>query len=101
MTAKPQKNSRNHLPRELRLEAMPKEILDVDGAAGILGVSKKTVYQLAKDGEIPARKVGKEWRFARRNIIKWLEEGANHNDLAALFRAQKIRAAKRSPHRES
>ena len=31
MTAKPQKNSRNHLPRELRLEAMPKEILDENG----------------------------------------------------------------------
>ena len=47
---------------------MDKEILDVEGAATLLGVSTTTIYNLAHKGEIPATRVGREWRFARTNL---------------------------------
>ena len=47
-----------------------KEILDVEGAAILLGVSTTTIYNLARKGEIPATRVGREWRFARSNLLQ-------------------------------
>ena len=52
-----------------RIAMMDKEILDVEGAATLLGVSTTTIYNLARKGEIPATRVGREWRFARTNLI--------------------------------
>jgi len=49
---------------------MDKEILDVEGAAILLGVSPTTIYNLARKGEIPATRVGREWRFARSNLLQ-------------------------------
>ena len=43
-----------------RLAMMDKEILDVTGAATLLGVSTTTIYNLARKGEIPATRVGAE-----------------------------------------
>jgi excisionase family DNA binding protein len=43
------------------------EILDVDGASMLLAVSSSTIYSLARQGKIPATRVGREWRFARSN----------------------------------
>lgn len=39
------------------------QVLDASGAALLLMVSTKTVLKLARAGELPARKVGREWRF--------------------------------------
>lgn len=45
-------------------------------AAELLGVSQQTVLRLARRGELPGRKVGWEWRFSQRALIRWLEQGA-------------------------
>jgi excisionase family DNA binding protein len=55
-------------------EAVPKEVLNVEQAAVFLGVSVWTVRKMACAGELPARKVGREWRFSRRRLLEWLEE---------------------------
>jgi excisionase family DNA binding protein len=55
---------------------MDKEIVDVEGAATLLGVSTTTIYNLARKGEIPATRVGREWRFARANLIAWVANGS-------------------------
>jgi excisionase family DNA binding protein len=47
-----------------RIAAMDKDILDVEGAATLLGVSASTIYHLAQQGRIPATRIGREWRFA-------------------------------------
>ncbi|MCP4145411.1 MAG: helix-turn-helix domain-containing protein [bacterium] len=41
-------------------------------AASYLKMHVKTVCRLAKEGKIPARKVGSEWRFMRSVLDKWL-----------------------------
>lgn len=38
-------------------------------AAELLHVSTKTVLKLARCGELPGRKIGREWRFARNSLI--------------------------------
>lgn len=43
-------------------------------AAEYLKMHVKTVCRLAKDGKIPAKKVGSEWRFLRTVLDNWLAE---------------------------
>ena len=44
---------------------MAKEIMNPKEAAEYLGISKPTLYKLIKNGEIPAKKIGKQWRIAK------------------------------------
>ncbi|HEU4685397.1 MAG TPA: helix-turn-helix domain-containing protein [Nitrospira sp.] len=48
------------------------EILTVMEVARFLRVPKSTVYKLARIGELPASKIGKHWRFLRRDIHDWM-----------------------------
>jgi excisionase family DNA binding protein len=48
------------------------EILTVMDVARFLRVPKSTVYKLARIGELPASKIGKHWRFLRRDIHEWM-----------------------------
>ena len=92
----------NRLPDQLtllkptraeRIAAMDEEILDVAGAARVLGVSTRTVYALARKGEIPAMRIGREWRFALKNLREWVANGSAADQLSvALSRG---RVAKR------
>jgi len=43
-------------------------------AADYLKMHVKTVCRLAKEGKIPAKKVGSEWRFLRSVLDRWLAE---------------------------
>ena len=52
------------------------EILTPAQLAGLLQVEEEIVVELAEKGELPARKVGEEWRFARSAILAWLGEEA-------------------------
>lgn len=48
------------------------EILTVMEVARFLRVPKSTIYKLARVGELPASKIGKHWRFLRRDIHEWM-----------------------------
>ena len=48
------------------------QVLNADGAAQLLGVSSRLILRLARAGTLPARKVGKEWRFTSTAILQWL-----------------------------
>jgi len=48
------------------------EVLDPAGAAELLAVDVATLLELAEKGEIPGRRVGEEWRFARQGLLEWL-----------------------------
>jgi len=71
--------------RRKRLASMAKEIVDVEGAAELLGVSNWTIYQLARKGTIPGTRVGKEWRFVRASLIQWVANGAQENQIRTLL----------------
>ena len=48
------------------------EILNADGAAEALGITTRLLLKLAREGKIPGKKLGKEWRFRRSTILRWL-----------------------------
>jgi excisionase family DNA binding protein len=52
-----------------------KEVLNVEEAAEFLGFAPYTIREKARDGQIPGRKIGGEWRFSRRRLLEWIEEG--------------------------
>ena len=49
-----------------------KEILTTDDAAKFLSLTPYTVREYAKKGIIPARKVGKSWRFYKPDLVAWV-----------------------------
>ena len=49
------------------------EVIDSKAAAILLQVHVTTVQELARRGEIPCRKVGKDYRFLRPAILAWLQ----------------------------
>lgn len=71
--------------REQRLAVMEKDILDVEGAAALLGVSTRTISNVPRRGAIPATRVGRAWRCARRNLITWVANDSQADQLAAAL----------------
>lgn len=69
---------------------MDEEILDVEGAAWALGVSSRTIYNLARKGKIPAMRVGREWRFARQNLREWVANSSQADQVAAALRNGRV-----------
>ena len=53
-------------------ETQMKEILTPRQAAEYLSVHVRTIYRLAKNREIPGRKVGGSWRFKKGALDEWL-----------------------------
>jgi excisionase family DNA binding protein len=44
-------------------------------AAELLQLEEAVVLELATAGELPGRRLGGEWRFTRRTLLEWLEQG--------------------------
>jgi excisionase family DNA binding protein len=49
-------------------------LLTVKEVAALLRVSAQTLYKMLEHGEIPAVKVGSQWRFDRDRIREWLQQ---------------------------
>ena len=47
-------------------------VLTIDELAKYLKLSKSSLYQLARRGDIPGQKIGRHWRFHRATVDKWL-----------------------------
>ena len=50
--------------------------MNVGEVARYLRVVPDTIYRKARQGEIPAVKVGKVWRFPKATLDKWLNDSA-------------------------
>ncbi|MBI4713170.1 MAG: helix-turn-helix domain-containing protein [Planctomycetes bacterium] len=46
--------------------------LDINGLAGFIGMSRRTIYRLASAKRIPCAKVGGQWRFDPQIIRDWI-----------------------------
>jgi len=49
-----------------------KEVLTTDEAARFLSLTPYTLREYARKGLIPARKLGKSWRFVKADLLDWL-----------------------------
>jgi excisionase family DNA binding protein len=52
---------------------MDESFLTTEEVLDYLQVNLRTVYRLIKAGKIPAVRVGRQWRFRKRDIDAWLE----------------------------
>ncbi len=60
-----------HLPQD-EVFLTTEEVLEY------LQVNLRTVYRLIKAGKIPAVRVGRQWRFRKRDIDSWLDSQRPH-----------------------
>ena len=47
--------------------------LTIEELAEYLKMGRTKLYRMAQEGEIPASKVGNQWRFDRDEIDKWMK----------------------------
>lgn len=51
-----------------------KEILTAKEVAEYLSIHTLTVHRYAREGKIPAFKIGSDWRFHKKFIDRWIRE---------------------------
>ncbi len=56
------------------------QILTVEEVAAFLRLSTATIYRMALAGEMPAKRVGRSWRFSQTLIDEWLRAQDNGRD---------------------
>lgn len=52
------------------------EYLDAEQAAGLLGISRRSLPQLVRRDRLPVHRVGRLYRFRRDEVVAWLERRA-------------------------
>ena len=53
------------------------DILDVDEAAALLRISRRTIYNRVKAGTIPHARVGRKLLFSRAKLSQWVADGVD------------------------
>ncbi len=51
------------------------EILTTSEVAVLLRVNVRTIYRLAEKGAIPGNKIGRSWRFIKKEVLDLLANG--------------------------
>ena len=72
MATEREQNEGGKAPRRKRADDKG-DVLDSHEAAGLLGAHVETVRRLARKGDIPSYKIGKDWRFSKSTLIKWVD----------------------------
>ena len=49
------------------------DLLTTDEVLGYLKVTSRTIYRLIRIGELPAVRIGRQWRIRRVDLDQWLE----------------------------
>jgi len=48
-------------------------LLTTEEVLAYLRVTPRTIYRLIHSGELPAMRIGRQWRFRRNDLDAWLE----------------------------
>ncbi len=49
------------------------DFMTTEDVLGYLRINARTVYRLIRNGELPAVRVGRQWRIRRRDLDSWLD----------------------------
>jgi excisionase family DNA binding protein len=72
------------------------EVLTLEEVAKLLKVPAAAVRSRAEEGELPGRRFGKDWRFARSAVLAWLADGEAQKGAGARTLTSSA-ASERSP----
>ncbi len=61
-----------------------KEVLTVKEAAEFLGLKPFTMRMYARNGTVPAMRLGGQWRFIKADLLAWLRSKGTQAAQAAL-----------------
>ncbi len=56
----------------------PPEVMTLSETAEFLRLNSKTVVKLANEKQLPGRRIGRDWRFLRSDLVRFI-----HGDRAA------------------
>jgi len=69
---------------------MSNHVLTISEVAQYLSVSESTIYKMVKEGQIPAVRIGKSWRFLQTVIDTWLEEAMSKNITQEMVKSDEV-----------
>ncbi len=68
-----QKKRKKHIERPFSATGVP-EIMDIKELSSYLGIGKSKIYAMISGKKIPASKIGRQYRFYKILVDKWLQE---------------------------
>jgi len=66
------------VPEEHNLDIEPNRVYTFDEVLEVLKLSPVTLRKLVRNGDVPASKLGKQYRFLGAELLKALENRRNH-----------------------
>ena len=78
VTTQPLSLGRLELTRTL--DELTGDVLTLEEAGALLKLPRDAVRSRAEAGDLPGRRFGKEWRFARVAVLAWLADGEPHDE---------------------
>ena len=61
-------------------QSLGDDVLNTEQAAALLKLHPDTVTSLANQGKLPARKIGRDWRYVRSQLLQHVREGRQSHD---------------------
>ena len=58
----------------MSIEQTELRFMTLTEAAGILRISKRTILRMIQKGQVPALKVGGQWRIRESQLKRWAED---------------------------
>jgi len=55
------------------------QVLTIREVAQYLRLSEAKIYELARNGTLPAVRIGKSWRFQKELLMEWVRKGGEAN----------------------
>jgi len=52
------------------------EIMTIEELSSYLKIPRSTLYKLVQEGKLPGQKIGKQWRFGKKSIDRWINDGS-------------------------
>lgn len=56
------------------------EVMTLEDVSSFLKVGEQTVYNLTREGNIPARKIGREWRYLKSEVLEFMKSRRETQD---------------------
>lgn len=65
-------------------------LIDSANAAELLGIHEKTLQRMARDGRVPAIRIGKFWRFRKTDLNAWVQSEVKYSRYAYRLKEDQL-----------